>query len=132
MLPQDGPRFGRIPVDPQVRIVELFPGGGVVFGPRAARRRYPSRSAESYSPSGRIPSGMGGVGEYRGLAFAATVSSAAPNRLIQSPSSKFVRVIPFPLSSPCSAIAARSASPAEDTGKRAQGTVTISTLTFPS
>ena len=60
------------------------------------------------------------IGEYWGLGFAATVFSAAPNRLIQSLSSKFLRVIPVPVSGPCSAIAARSASPAEDTQPPAQ------------
>ena len=59
---------------------------------RAARFRYPSRSAESYSTIRRIPVGMGGIGEYWGVAFAARSSSAAPRRLIQAASSKFVSV----------------------------------------
>ena len=113
MLPQDASCFGGIGSDPKVRIVDCFQAVRSCFA-RAARCRYPSRSAESYSPIGRIPVGMGGIGEYRGVAFAATSSRAAPSRLIQSASSKSARVTCLLVGSmldQCSAVAARRASP---------------------
>ena len=57
---------------------------------------------------------MGGTGEYRGVAFAATCSSAAPKRLIQSASSKPACVTRFSSSGRGGVICAAARLSAED------------------